>query len=421
MPLVQVGLDKWLEGQTTGPTIVTRIRPVRKKGTKPVPPITMMIPAGKGATRSVDLRPGRYLFEAYLPSGEVTTLTATVKARGNAPIVLQAPDSPHEWLSWQHLAGQGRPSPPRAAGPADGVGIAPAPPLAGPTDLEIVSLPVPILPALVEGWRSKTAAKLPWVPRPLPARANGGAALVDDGLTSYLFGPGAWALGDRAYALVRRPPAGPPLLAVLPLPWSQADMSGDAPADVLVDARAALEGETREWPVTMSIVVRDNVMGPVIGYLTGGDLPAAARIVETAVDLLYGKVANPLAAAAGAYVLVRAHAQGKRPQWEPWLRNLRQWFTWLPDGSILDGWASLRGIGRPQDVPAAAASFVEAVTRGLPFYSVGVRMLFDGLSRADGELQAGQRPPGFDTALATVRMLALRVHVGQPFTLIRLG
>jgi hypothetical protein len=198
-------------------------------------------------------------------------------------------------------------------------------------------------------------------------------------------------------------------------------MSGDAPADVLVDARAAREGETREWPVTMSIVVRDNVMGPVIGYLTGGDLPAAARIVETAVDLLYGKVANPLAAAAGAYVLVRAHAQQKRPQWEPWLRNLRQWFAWLPDGSILDGWASLRGIGRPQDVPAAAASFVEAVTRGLPFYSVGVRMLFDGLSRADGELEAGQRPPGFDVALATVRMLALRVHVGQPFTLIRLG
>ena len=170
------------------------------------------------------------------------------------------------------------------------------------------------------------------------------------------------------------------------------------------------------------MVVRDNLMGSVFGYLGAGDLSAAAQVVETAVDLLYGKVQNPLAAAGGAYILEcrSAISPKRRPTWVPWLQNLRNWFPWLPDGAILDGWAHLDGIGRPASPKLAATAFVEAVERGLPFYSAGVRLLFEGLTRVEATLEKADHPPGLPSAADFVRRLALRVDVRQPFTVIRL-
>src|SRR5439155_22260829 len=107
------------------------------------------------------------------------------------------------------------------------------------------------------------------------------------------FEQGPWQDGGRYYGLVARPSAGPPLLAVLPLPWHQADFSGSAAVDVIVDARdAGTKG--REWPLRVSVVVRDNIMASVFGYLSSGDLPAAGVVAETAVDMLYQKGENPL-------------------------------------------------------------------------------------------------------------------------------
>ena len=63
--------------------------------------------------------------------------------------------------------------------------------------------------------------------------------MVDGGRTAYLFEQGPWQPQGRYYGLVPRPAAGPPLLAVLPLPWNQADMNGAAAVDVLVDASEA--------------------------------------------------------------------------------------------------------------------------------------------------------------------------------------
>jgi len=162
-------------------------------------------------------------------------------------------------------------------------------------------------------------------------------------------------------------------------------------------------------------------MASVFGYLAAGDLPTAARVAETAVDLLYQKVENPLAAAGGAYVLVQQPIDpAKPPVWVPWLQNLRNWFPWLPDGAILDGWAHLNGIGRPANMKEAAAAFVAAVERGVPFYSAGARLLFEGLTRVDAAGEAA-RPAGFADAFDFARGLALRVDVRQPFTVVRLG
>jgi hypothetical protein len=376
----------------------------------------MMIAAGSGAQTSVELPAGKYLFEAYLPNGDVATRTATVKEGANEPVWLRGQDSPREWLSWQHLAGM---APVRAAG--GGADAA-----AAPVRFEVVTggSAGPLPAALLAVWKGAPAGSLGWVVLDVPPRPGSAVPMVDLGLgvSAYLYERGPWQDGNRYYGLARPAGSDPPVLAVLPMPWHQADLSGDAPVDVTVTAEAARGEGRREWPVRVSVVVRDNVLASVFGYLTAGDLPTANRIVESAVDLLYGKAQNALAAAGGAYVLVRSPLDPRRPpMWVPWLSNLRRWFPWLPDGAILDGWAHLRGIARPPDAEQAATAFVEALQRGLPFYSAGVRLLFEGFTRVEATVKADRRPPGFGQAFEIARRLALRVDVRQPFTVVRLG
>jgi hypothetical protein len=363
----------------------------------------------------VDLPAGKYLFEAYLPNGDVATETVTVREGVNPPVVLRGTDSPHEWLSWQHLTGYSptwAPSRGRAA--------------AKPVPLEAVTPadPPEAMPqALLAVWKGAPARTLKWTPLKVPARPGSPKPIVDGRLsvTAYLFGPGPWQDAGRYYGLVAKPPAGPPLLAVLPLPWHQADFSGNALVDVIVDARDA-RAKGREWPLRVSVVVRDNVMASVFGYLSSGDLPAAGRVAETAVDMLYQKGENPLAAAGAAYALVRMPIDPQRtPVWVPWLQNLRSRFPWLPDGAILDGWAHLNGIGRQSDMAEAASAFVAGAQRGLPFYAAGVKQLFEGLTRVKAAVEAASLPAGFAEAFEFARRMALRVDVRQPFTVVRLG
>jgi hypothetical protein len=410
MPEILVAVNK-AGMEATGPSIVTRIHSLGPPGSERVPMRTLVVSAGyQAAAARVDLPPGKYLFEAYLPNGDIASTVVTVALAGNDPVLLEAISSPHEWLSWQHLTGDE----PTWATPTLRLDH-------GPVALDLVTGAVPAgeLPrALLNVWKGATPTALNWQRLGITPDHS----CVDGALASYLFIQGSWQDGDRYYGLVPRPPAGPPLLAVLPVPWPQVDMSGAAPLDVLLDTRDADAAGRQEWPVRVSVVVRDNVMASVLGYLASGDLPAAAQVVETAVDLLYQKGKNPLAAAGGAYVLVRSVTNPRhRPVWEPWLENLRTLFPWLPDGTILDGWAHLNGIGRPPSAKKAALAFVDAVSRGLPFYSAGARLLFEGLTRVEASVAVADRPAGFAGALEFVRRLALRIDVRQPFTVVRLG
>src|SRR5207249_3145375 len=133
------------------------------------------------------------------------------------------------------------------------------------------------------------------------------------------------------------------------------------------------------------------------------------------------KLVNAIAAAGAAYILVRsATGSRKRPIWVPWLKNLRAWFSWLPDGAILDGWAHLNGIGREPDVNAARTAFVDAVDRGLPFYTAGVRMLFEGMTRVAASSPPDKKTDSFGAAYEIARRLALRIDVRQTFTVVRM-
>jgi hypothetical protein len=412
---IRINLDKYLDGQTTQPAVETRIHrldpPKQQRGR----PLAIMIPAGpkwSSTGKSVDLAPGKYLVEAYLPNGDVATQTVGVHEGANEPVHLRAGGSPHEWLSWQHFNGYTPSRTRRVASFA-----------AQPIMMEMVTTAksAKLAEALLDVWRGKNAAELPWKTLNIPPRPQAGWPEHDASLnvTSYLYDSSMWKEGDPCYGLVSHPPAGPPVLTVMPMPWRQTGSGGYAQVDVLIESKP----EDREWPVRVSVVIRDNIMASVFGYLSSGDLPAAGRVTETALTYLYEKGENPLAAAGGAYILVRIPVEkGKStPMWVPWLTNLRNWFPWLPDGAILDGWAHLQGIGRKPNFNEAAQAFIAAVDRGLPFYSSGVKLLYEGLTRVEATLEAKARPKGFAFAFEFARRLALRVDVSQTFTVVRLN
>jgi hypothetical protein len=405
----------------------------------------MMITAGPSPQKGpvIDLPIGKYAFEAYLPNGDVATETVTIHEGDNAPVFLRATDSPHEWLSWQHLSGYSPAwTPPAVRAAIVGLELKRRSEIVGPArkmrsgtlaytaaepepvDLEIVTSVKPdALPAaLLKVWKGANLNTLKWKHLKVPPRPESAYPMVDVQLrvTSYLYDEGPWQYGDQYYSLLTRPPAGPPLLAVLPIPWNQADFSGKALVDVIVDGRDA-EAKGPEWPLRVSVVVRDRVMASVLGYLSSGDLTTAGRVAETAVNFLYEKGSNPIAAAGGAYALVRLPVDLKKPPaWVSWLTNLRNRFLWLPDGAILDGWAHLNGIGRRPNTSEAAVAFIAAAERGIPFYSSGVRLLFEGLTRVEVTLKPRYRPKGFPEAFEFARRMALRVDVRQPFTVVRL-
>jgi hypothetical protein len=140
--------------------------------------------------------------------------------------------------------------------------------------------------------------------------------------------------------------------------------------------------------------------------------------------MLFSKLENAIAAAAGGYILLgnwRGQPGDRDADWFAWIENLQNWFTWLPDGAIQHGWIKLRTQTGPADVEAARESFLKAHGRGIPFYSAGVRLLHDGLTLLSNDARAARRTDEeVESALASLRAIALRTEMRQAFTTIRL-
>ena len=54
---------------------------------------------------------------------------------------------------------------------------------------------------------------------------------------------------------------------------------------------------------------------------------------------------NPFAAAAGAYVLISTQEGPDKQTWHSWVKNLMDWYPWLPDGAIQYGRLRIRDQG----------------------------------------------------------------------------
>ena len=114
----------------------------------------------------------------------------------------------------------------------------------------------------------------------------------------------------------------------------------------------------------------------MVGFLNVGDFEAARRIGEKWADdaerMLQDKVTDPLAAVVAGYFLLRA---GALDRLHDWTSNLANWFPWIPDGAVICGWHM--ALSGRWDL--SERWLTEAVHRGLPLYTQGLRLLHDGL------------------------------------------
>lgn len=206
---------------------------------------------------------------------------------------------------------------------------------------------------------------------------------------------------------------------VLPTPWTQVDNGNEAVVEALVRTLMVENGTETISPV--SVIVRDPRLATMIGYLGAGDMQAATAILKQARQLLFKKVSNPIAAAAGGYILLSGSQSEEHEYWHQWMYNLMRWFPWLPDGAILHAWVLMRNEQNDAGLLKARAYLLEAFMRGLPFYSTGVGLLRDGLTILANEAREnGKKDEEVEYALKVVRNLALRTNPRLPFTTVRL-
>lgn len=147
----------------------------------------------------------------------------------------------------------------------------------------------------------------------------------------------------------------------------------------------------------------------LLSYFENGVFTAvhqlSANVVQEAVSLLWDKLEDPFGAAIAGYVLLRTAARPKEQEdRQGWMRNLAKWFPLIPDGAVIYGASLLRSEeDNPTRVDEARTYLLEAVSRGIPTYTMGLRLLFDTLRSLaekrenDAELAA---------ALARVRAIA---------------
>jgi hypothetical protein len=440
---VQVRIDKYLEGDSLERGAVVEIRAIEPKGgRRRVDRLVVPVGTDSNMTRGIDLEPGRYEFAAYLPSGTVTSRVIDV-SDGPTPekVVLEGGDSPHEWMSWQHMYGNvaGRES----AETLRSSFARSAPPVQDSYAGFQVSLwLVPVrAPGTVDPIWSRLSEWLRALEPGQPANPGKIVKIVPAGATvkpialqrdppyaAVRLEREAGTDSHRAY-LVVDDSHGRSMICAMPYPWRQ--MTGE---EALVEAVIAIDEETLDdardddrlaWSVRPG--VRDRQLGGVLGYLGSGDAAAARELLGPAREMLFGKMMNPMSAAAGGYLLVHewvsqsAADTTRTPEWVQWIDNLANWFPWLPDGAILQGWLALRRRGRDPDLAGARAALLEAEKRGIPIFTAGIRRLSDGLLILASEAKRRKIPDAeLDAALARVRCLAWQSDPRQVFTCVRL-
>lgn len=150
----------------------------------------------------------------------------------------------------------------------------------------------------------------------------------------------------------------------------------------------------------------------MLQYLARGMIAEAsvmtANVDALAEQLVKKKLANPTAAAAGAYVLLRL---GALERLHDWTENLFNWFPSLPDGAAARG-EHLARAGRHEE---AAERFLALEDRGLPTMSDGLGYAIQRL-----ELYAATRPdPVADRCQQLLEQLlpyAAATDFTKPFT-----
>lgn len=363
-----------------------------------------LIATGRSST-PIETDPGRYLFQVDLPSGE--TMAEEVNVAEDVPITLElfSKQSPHEWLSWyqtnsdlEQVIRQQSIQDPSIFKPhfepllGSGIDL---------PDLQVRSIDISY-DGKGSGFRQYHSVVDFVSSAAIPDDAlgveldqqvvnqDGDFALLDwfSRAGGRIDIPRDTANGQRFYGVVSHA-AGLRELITLPFPWNRYDQL--CTVELLVPRNAGPEGARAQ------LTVLDGELGAMLTFLSR-DRSSLARafvdrelmskfdnvaedMVDQAVDTLFKKRTNPLASAGAGFVLMQTVSHlGPDEKWYRWIENLYNWFPWLPDGAVLSALLRMARRTTNDGTGAVIARIDEAMARGVPFYQLGLKRLYELVS-----------------------------------------
>jgi hypothetical protein len=293
-----------------------------------------MVVARTLSTESVEVDAGTYFVTAELPGGyEITRPVELAESRR----LLLEPDpedrSAHEWDEERHFLGSRRES---GAGFSRGTRSLQDMPADGGASLRIYTGNPLSGDLALQRWGDVLAAEH-----------------ADAEVLYYR------VLAPRPVLVQHLEPGTVPLNLMVP-PEGRLAYSRRGPADPSKDSRYKIEVFSRNPTANLQLRLGRN-----------GAYDRAADASE-AEELLRDKIRDPVAAAVGAYTLLRA---GQLERLHEWTANLCKWFEWLPDGAAVRGEHEARR-GRHAE---ALESFLLLAERGLPLFADGLSYVYERL------------------------------------------
>ena len=334
------------------------------------------VPVSAGSSAAVEVDEGHYVVQAMLPTGETVTRTAHVDAGGNARVEIGRPG---EGVKVQARRAP-QPRHPRPGKRDSGEAVRDltsddARRRDDVTDGED-GMSAEEIAGVIEGLGEKASLHLVE-----PSRMSGSRYPVWVGLwrgKEYV----PWELKD-----IQKEPGA----ATFEIPRNTADAIHVAPLQGA--SRIAWLAPSGGGVVTMRRTrghgfddgVRVDVTSPsamaaaIASYLAAGQVDAAGTLAPTVVararQMFKGKLRDPDGAAVASYFLLRV---GQQESLKDWPANFAEWFPDLPDAAVIHAWQLLRRPGVP-DRDLALERLRDAVLAGIPRYTEGLRLLFQGL------------------------------------------
>jgi len=177
----------------------------------------------------------------------------------------------------------------------------------------------------------------------------------------------SWDICYQSFDLNSGSPVKRLLIAVPPLPDTEL---------YLVENNSGIDSAA--YPVRPILKGSDAKIDALLSYLAQGAFEEARAIGGLSdndmVEILYQKKQNPSAAVVSVYYMMRAGTLSH----PDWVKNLADWFPLIPDGPVLYAWCLLKQ--EKPDYVGARSYLLMATQRGIPIYTYGIRLLYDGLN-----------------------------------------
>lgn len=332
-----------------------------------------------GRPTKLELTPGLYQVRAYLPSGEILAAQTRIEAGQSSTILLKPKHpSPREDMNWAYCLKQISTSISRTERSRNLIWKREL--LGSPENSANLSYSI-------SDWNQSTPHRFAlW--RGKAGQVTGKIAAVDEPAwridnSDQRVNPNILAIVTLEIPIISRRETinqywlqvqGPRRLSrfvALPIPSPQR-----YPLKVLIVRDNQEEPDLD--PIKILVQTGNASSEMLLGYLGTGAFTAARRVGEGTVSMvekmLNGGQDDPSSAAIAGYYLLIA---GQVNRQHEWIFNLTNWFPWMPDGSIIHACYLMR-LNKP-DLDQARKYLLHAEQSGLPMFTQGLRLLFDGL------------------------------------------